>query len=155
MCQPSPTRAIRCGYPQSRGKSKAFYFADTKTKGSRRVVPLPASLVRQLREHRATPAEALLKLGIRSDLVFSNSEGMPLLRRNIIKRHYKPALLAAGLPAEARLYDLRHTVRHSAAGCGDPPENRKRTVRTLRRHTDNERLQPRNARNARGSNRRA
>jgi len=85
-------------------------------------VPLPASLVRQLREHRATPAEALLKLGIRSDLVFSNSEGMPLLRRNIIKRHYKPALLAAGLPAEARLYDLRHTCATLLLAAGTPPK---------------------------------
>lgn len=92
-----------------KGKGKGFYFAEPKTKGSRRVVPMPASLVEQLREHRATQAEALLKLGIRTDLVFSNSEGMPVLRRNIIKRHYKPALRAAGLPTEARLYDLRHT----------------------------------------------
>jgi integrase len=72
-------------------------------------VPLPASLVRQLKEHRGIQAEALLKLGVRTELVFSNSEGMPLLRRNVIKRHYKPALLAAGLRADARLYDLRHT----------------------------------------------
>jgi integrase len=72
-------------------------------------VPLPAGLIAQLREHRAAQAEALLKLGIRTDLLFSNSEGSPLNRNNIIKRHYKPALLAAGLRADARLYDLRHT----------------------------------------------
>src|SRR5688572_11601691 len=58
-----------------KGKGKGFYFDEVKTKGSRRSVPLPASLVRQLREHRAKQAEELLAIGVRTDLVFSNSEG--------------------------------------------------------------------------------
>jgi len=92
-----------------KGKGKGFYFAEPKTKGSRRIVPLPAGLIAQLREHRSAQAKALLKLGIRTDLLFSNSQGLPLMRSNLIKRHYKPALLAAGLRTDARLYDLRHT----------------------------------------------
>ena len=105
-----------------KGKGKGFYFDEPKTKGSRRSVPLPASLVQQLREHRAKQAQELLALGIRTDLVFSNSEGMPLLRRNVIKRHYKPALRAAGLPTDARLYDLRHTCATLLLAAGVHPK---------------------------------
>jgi integrase len=105
-----------------KGKGKGFYFDEPKTKGSRRSVPLPASLVQQLREHRAKQGQELLALGIRTDLVFSNSEGMPLLRRNVIKRHYKPALRAAGLPTEARLYDLRHTCATLLLAAGVHPK---------------------------------
>lgn len=105
-----------------KGKGKGFYFDEPKTKGSRRSVPLPASLVRQLREHRAKQAEELLAIGVRTELVFSNAEGMPLLRRNVIKRHYKPALLAAGLPAHARLYDLRHTCATLLLAAGVHPK---------------------------------
>jgi integrase len=105
-----------------KGKGKGFYFDEPKTKGSRRSVPLPASLVQQLREHRAKQAQELLAIGIRTDLAFSNSEGMPLLRRNVIKRHYEPALLAAGLNPEARLYDLRHTCATLLLAAGVHPK---------------------------------
>jgi integrase len=105
-----------------KGKGKGFYFDEPKTKGSRRSLPLPASLVQQLREHRAKQAQELLALGIRTDLAFSNSEGMPLLRRNLIKRHYKPALQAAGLPTDARLYDLRHTCATLLLAAGVHPK---------------------------------
>jgi integrase len=87
----------------------SWYFDKPKTKRSRRTVPLPAGLVQQLREHRATQAEALLKIGVRSELVFANSEGTPLHWQNVTKRHFKPVLEKAGLPASFRLYDLRHS----------------------------------------------
>ncbi|HUS11537.1 MAG TPA: tyrosine-type recombinase/integrase [Pyrinomonadaceae bacterium] len=86
-----------------------WYFEDTKTKCSKRSVPLPASMVQQLREHRAAQAEALLKIGIRTDLCFANSEGGPILRRNLVRRHFKPALKAAKLSTAFSLYALRHT----------------------------------------------
>lgn len=68
-----------------------------------------AGLVQQLKEHKAAQNERLLKLGIRTDLVFATSDGTPLMRRNLVKRHFKPALLAAKLPADFSLYGLRHT----------------------------------------------
>lgn len=85
------------------------FFGETKTKTSRRTVPLPAGMLQQLKEHRASQAEALLKLGIRTDLVFATSEGGPIMRRNLVRRHFKPALQAAKLPANLTLYALRHT----------------------------------------------
>jgi integrase len=90
-------------------KGGGWYLEETKTKTSRRSVPLPASMLRQIREHRAVQSEALLKLGIRTDLVFATSEGTPILRRNLVRRHFKPALLKIGLPDSVSLYDLRHT----------------------------------------------
>lgn len=104
------------------GKGKGHYFSEPKTKRSRRSVPLPVGLVRQLREHRKTQAEALLKLGIRSELVFTNSEGSPILRRNLARRHFKPALITAGLPADFSLYGLRHTCASLLLQAGVHPK---------------------------------
>ncbi len=42
-------------------------------------------------------------------LVFAAEDGEPLHASNLTARHFKPALKAAGLPQEVRLYDLRHT----------------------------------------------
>lgn len=103
------TVAIQRTLQWHKGKGKGHYFAEPKTKGSRRSVPLPASLIRQLRDHRASQGAALLKLGIRTDLVFSTGEGTPIMRKNLVRRHYKPALKAADLPTSLGLYCLRHT----------------------------------------------
>lgn len=105
-----------------KGKGKGHYFAEPKTKSSRRSVPLPASLVRQLREHRAIQGEALLKLGVRTDLVFATTEGTPIMRGNLVKRHFKPALIAAKLPADFSLYGLRHTCASLLLQAGVHPK---------------------------------
>lgn len=99
-----------------------FYFAETKTKGSRRTVPLSASMARRIREHRASQAERLLKIGVRSELVFSNTEGAPLLRRNLARRHFKPALKQAGLDTNLSLYCLRHTCASLLLQAGVHPK---------------------------------
>jgi integrase len=93
----------------SKKQGGSWYFKDTKTKSSRRCVPLPAPMLQQLREHRAAQSEALLKIGVRTDLVFASSDGTPLQRRNVSRRYFKPALRAAGLPQDLSLYALRHT----------------------------------------------
>ncbi len=66
-------------------------------------------MVQQLKEHRARQAEDLLKIGVPADLVFTTAEGGPIYRRNLLKRHLKPLLKAAKLPATLTLYCLRHT----------------------------------------------
>lgn len=48
--------------------------------------------------------------------MFCSTIGTVIEHQNIVKRHFKPLLRAAGLP-EVRLYDLRHSyasLRHSA-----------------------------------------
>ena len=106
----------------SKKQGGGWYFEETKTKMSRRAVPLPTGLIQQLREHRASQAEALLKLGIRTDLIFATREGAPLLRRNLVKRYFKPALAAANLPAEFSLYGLRHTCATLLLQAGTHPK---------------------------------
>jgi integrase len=73
----------------------------TKT-GRRRVVPLPRFLCELLGEHVGRyPSEA--------GFVFTAAEGGPIRHRNFMARHYKPAVVAAGLPTDVRFHDLRHT----------------------------------------------
>lgn len=67
----------------------------------RRTVPLPQSLVAELMEHVANKAS--------SDFIFTSSRGGPLRHSNFRARHYKPAVLRAGLPEATRFHDLRHS----------------------------------------------
>ncbi len=67
----------------------------------RRTVPLPQSLVAELTEHVANKAS--------SDFVFTSSRGGPLRHSNFRARHYRPAVLRAGLPEATRFHDLRHS----------------------------------------------
>jgi site-specific recombinase XerD len=72
----------------------------TKT-GKVRTVSIPHFLVELLAEHLATfPAD--------DHYVFSAANGGPL-RRSWYPRHYKPAVLRAGLAPSLRFHDLRHT----------------------------------------------
>ena len=79
-------------------------------------------MARRIKEHRRTQGEKLLKIGVRSDLVFSNTEGAPLLRRNLARRHFKPALEKAKLPTTLSLYCLRHTCASLLLQAGVHPK---------------------------------
>lgn len=41
--------------------------------------------------------------------VFSTRDGRPMRHRNFMRRHFRPAVVAAGLPERLRFHDLRHT----------------------------------------------
>lgn len=90
---------------------KAWRFQEPKTKGSRRTVSLPASLMRKLAAHKRAQAEHRLKCGSdwqALDLVFCAEFGGPLSIPNLTYRYFRPMLTAANLP-QIRLYDLRHS----------------------------------------------
>src|SRR6266851_2009575 len=106
----------------SKKQGGGWYFEETKTKMSRRAVKLAPGTLQQLREHKTRQAEALLKLGIRTDLVFATKEATPILRRNLVKRHLKPALIAAGLSSDFTLYALRHTCATLLFAAGVHPK---------------------------------
>jgi integrase len=74
-----------------------------KSKHSRRDVPLPADLVRELRKLRMAAAASA-----DDDLVFQTKDGKPLNVRNVRRRHLAPAMKAAGAPW-AGYHSLRHT----------------------------------------------
>ena len=102
-----------------------WYYDEPKTPRSRRNIPLPATTLRALMEHRRRQSEARLKAGPdyqNNDLVFATGEGTPLLLRNLIRRHFRPVLKRAKLPETLRLYDLRHTCATLLLSAGVHPK---------------------------------
>jgi integrase len=102
-----------------------WYFGEPKTARSRRSIPLPASTVRALAEHKRKQAEERLKMGPdyqQHDLVFATAEGGPLAPRNLKRRHFRPILERAKLPLDFRLYDLRHSCATLLLAAGEHPK---------------------------------
>jgi integrase len=102
-----------------------WYFGEPKTPRSRRRIPLPDSVVRALIQHKRRQAEERLKGGAaykNLDLIFATSEGQPLIRLNVIQKHFKPILERAKLPATLRLYDLRHTCATLLLAANENPK---------------------------------
>ena len=106
-------------------KSGDWYFGEPKTPRSSRRIPLSASVIRALVEHRRHQAEERLKVGAKYqnlDLVFATSEGQPLIRLNVIQKHFKPILKRAGLSETLRLYDLRHSCATLLLAANENPK---------------------------------
>lgn len=88
-------------------------ITEPKTDRSRRTVPLSASLVTMLRDHRRTQVAERLAAGnqwLEHDLVFTTELGRPVDPRNLLRTVQiaaKKAALADGIGV--------HTLRHSAA----------------------------------------
>ena len=87
--------------------------APTKT-GARRTVSLPRFLSDMLAGHIAA-------FPTTTGLVFSSAEGQPL-RRNLYRRHFKPAVRNAGLPEALRFHDLRHSCAAMLIAQGAHPK---------------------------------
>lgn len=103
---------LRAGQGTVRRLGRADWtFQETKAPKSRRTIPLPAWTIHSLTARRVKEEEER-RLGGTSwqDIgVFAGEGGQPRGAHNLLKRHVKPILKAAGLPEDPRLYDLRHT----------------------------------------------
>jgi integrase len=95
---------IRRAYANGRVKQ-------TKTRPSRRAVPLQAIAVDALDQLRSRQNSLLL---------FPNARGGHLDFRNFNRRHWKPVQKAAGIEPLRDLYDLRHTYATFALRAGVP-----------------------------------
>lgn len=76
-------------------------------------------------QHRRQQAAERLKVGAtyqQHDLVFATPEGGPLAPRNLKRRHFRPILEQAKLPADFRLYDLRHSCATLLLAAGEHPK---------------------------------
>lgn len=76
-------------------KTGDWYFGEPKTPRSRRRIPLPSSAIKALKQHRRVQAEERLQAGASYDnlnLVFATGEGQPLIRLNVVQKHFKPIL---------------------------------------------------------------
>ena len=101
---------------------QSWHFAEPKTARSRRTIPLPDTMTRDLREHRRLQAVRRLRLGSGyedHDLVFATDDGRPLDLHNLTNRNLKSILKAAGLPQSVRIYDLRHTCATLLLAAGE------------------------------------
>jgi len=93
-------------------KGGGYYFDEPKTPESLRTLTVSQTTMLALQVHRREQNEARLQMGEdweNLDLVFTNTIGGPVHHSNLHRRHFKPALVRAGLPSSVRIYDLRHT----------------------------------------------
>jgi integrase len=90
-----------------------LHTGPTKT-GTRRSVRIPRFLTDVLGEHIGRDTDP-------DGYVFTSPEGGPL-RRNFYRRHFKPAVIAAGLDPGLRFHDLRHTCASLLIAQGAHPK---------------------------------
>jgi integrase len=106
-------------------KGGGWSLQEPKTSKSRRTIPLPASVVNELKAHRKEQLKERLSLGQayeNCDFVFATEIGTPVLTSNLTRRHYKPILRKAELSEKIRLYDLRHTCATLLLSAGISPK---------------------------------
>lgn len=116
-------RRLRIVRALKKGAGNQYMLAEPKTERSRRGVMLPQQALDALQSHRASQAAVMLRTGAkyaRQDLVFANARG-GLLDVAKVRRHFKKALAAAGLPS-VRLYDTRHTHATLLLAAGENPK---------------------------------
>jgi integrase len=95
-----------------------------KTASARRKVALSAGSVAALRRHRARQDEERRRLGDGWQdfgLVFPNGLGRPMEPRDFLFSHFRPLLVAAGLPP-ITFHALRHTAATLLLGQGEHPK---------------------------------
>lgn len=106
-------------------KGGEWYFGEPKTSRSRRTVPLSASILSALLEHKRRQAAERLKAGASyqtNELVFAMRDGRPILLRTLDRLHFKPTLKRAKLSESFRLYDLRHSCATLLLSANEHPK---------------------------------
>ena len=89
-------------------------LAAPKTSASVRDVPMPAFVLDAITDH-------VDRFGLSPDDVLCRTGRAGLLRRDYFnKKIWKPAIKAAGLPADTTFHDLRHTFASTALASGVP-----------------------------------
>jgi integrase len=109
--------SVRTGLHRVAGE---LQLMETKTRRSRRTIPLPAFAADALRDHRKLQEEELRDLGVASNgFVFTTGLGTPLDPDNTTKL-VKKALKTAGV-RDVRMHDFRHGCVSVLMGLGVPP----------------------------------
>lgn len=106
---------------------------EPKTKSSKRTIPIPTNVLKELNKHKKRQAEEKLKTGevyIDNDLIFPNEMGEPTDTRNLT-RSYERALKKAEIK-----YKNFHTLRHTFATRLFENEVPLKTVQVLMGHSN-------------------
>jgi integrase len=116
-----PVLTVRHALQRVEGR---LVLVEPKSSAGRRVVTLPAFVVRSLREHRRRQLEERVALGPlwagnAFDAVFVSEIGTPLDGTNVL-RQFQRLLVAAGLPRK-RFHDLRHGLASAMLAQGVAP----------------------------------
>ncbi len=105
-------------------KQKGGVFNEPKTARSRRQIPLPADVAKELKRYKTRQEWQKHLLGDKwegcgedeaqdkeedSGLVITNHFGRPLSASNFEGRYFKPYLVQAGISKTVKFHDLRHT----------------------------------------------
>lgn len=97
-----------------------------KTAAGFRTLDLQPQVVSALQEHRRRQLAERLQRGAAyhyQGLVFATSEGGPLMRRNVYRRHMASILERAELPKSHTLYSLRHSFATLSLAAGADPKH--------------------------------
>lgn len=87
-------------------------FQEPKTAASRRKIPLPADVTRELRKYKKWQDWQRHLMGDKweeNDLVLANNYGRVVDTSNFTSRYFKAMLVQAGVDRSVKFHDLRHT----------------------------------------------
>lgn len=87
-------------------------FQEPKTASSRRKIPLPSDVTKELKKYKKWQDWQRHLMGDKwedNDMVLANSFGRVIDTSNFTTRYYKKMLVAAGLDRSIKFHDLRHT----------------------------------------------
>jgi integrase len=122
---------LRVSYAIQRIEGK-LQMVEPKTKRSRRILPLPETVLSALRTHRSRQLEERLSLGSHwqeTGLVFTSTVGTPLEPRNVVRKFH--ALLKKAELPHFLFHDLRHACASLLLAQGVPA----RTVMEILGHS--------------------
>lgn len=110
-------------------KGGGWSLQEPKTPQSRRTIPLPVSILKELKEHRRKQNEGRLLAGAEyqnDDFIFAGEFGNPIMASNLFRRHFQPIInkmVEEGkLKKKIRLYDLRHSCATLLLSAGENPK---------------------------------
>lgn len=124
-----PTVDLERGWIQVRGNlqriNRKLTVKQTKTQASTHMIYVTPLAIDALSRHWQIQQEEREAMGDRwnnqHDLVFCSTIGTPVQYRNIIRRHYLPAIERAGIPV-IPFHDMRHTAATLLLGAGIHPK---------------------------------
>jgi integrase len=94
------------------GSGGRLLLGEPKTAKSRRTITLTTGSLNAFRAHRKRQLDEMMqRTGLWQDhrLVFASEAGTLINPTNLRRRHFASLLNRAGLPADTRFHDLRHT----------------------------------------------